>query len=141
VGALIRLADPARHPLVAGVGLAAVTALVLWLLPRTLSVDVAGLLLMVIAGAYIGTAAAADDGAGLLVEALAALAFLVMVLASRVVGVWLLAAGFVVHAGWDVLHHGRWSGTARTARWYPPFCIVYDLLVAVAVAWQGGLVG
>ncbi len=42
----------------------------------------------------------------------------------------MLGLGYAGHAGWDTLHHeGR--GFTEVRRWYPPWCAVIDLTVAV----------
>jgi len=42
----------------------------------------------------------------------------------------LLGAGWLAHVTWDALHH-RGRGPTRVRSWYPPFCIGYDVAVAV----------
>ena len=43
-----------------------------------------------------------------------------------------LAAGYIIHAAWDFLHHPR-GVTTRVARWFPPLCAAFDLVVAIAL--------
>lgn len=40
------------------------------------------------------------------------------------------AAGYLAHGVWDVAHHPR-AITTAVAGWYPPFCLVYDVLGGV----------
>jgi hypothetical protein len=42
----------------------------------------------------------------------------------------LLGLGFVAHAAWDWLHHDG-HGPTHVRTWYPPFCVVADLVIAV----------
>jgi hypothetical protein len=52
-----------------------------------------------------------------------------------------LAAGYVAHAAWDAVHHPRALSTT-VRRWYPPFCMVFDVAVAAFIlAWlpRGGV--
>jgi hypothetical protein len=43
-----------------------------------------------------------------------------------------LAAGYVLHGAWDLLHHPNVVPT-RVARWFPPLCAAFDFVVAVAL--------
>ena len=47
-----------------------------------------------------------------------------------------LATGLLLHGAWDVLHHPRHRivGTAGVPGWYVPFCAVYDIAAAIAIA-------
>jgi hypothetical protein len=40
-----------------------------------------------------------------------------------------VCVGFLAHGGWDWLHHGG-HGPARVRTWYPPFCVVVDVVTA-----------
>ena len=42
---------------------------------------------------------------------------------------WLLTAALVLHAGWDVAHHGG-RISRGVPRWYPSFCAAADLVLA-----------
>ena len=46
---------------------------------------------------------------------------------------WLLALGWAAHVAWDVLLHLHGAGADYTPRWYPWFCVSFDLVVAAAV--------
>lgn len=43
-----------------------------------------------------------------------------------------LAAGYVLHGAWDLLHHPNAVPT-RVAGWFPPLCAAFDFVVAVAL--------
>ena len=43
-----------------------------------------------------------------------------------------LAAGYVIHGGWDVLHHKHMIGTPIVA-WFPPICAIFDFIVGLFV--------
>ncbi len=43
-----------------------------------------------------------------------------------------LAAGYVLHGAWNLLHHPNAVPT-RVARWFPPMCAAFDFVVAVAL--------
>jgi hypothetical protein len=43
-----------------------------------------------------------------------------------------LAAGYVLHGVWDLVHHPRAVST-KVASWFPPLCAAFDIVVAVAL--------
>jgi hypothetical protein len=47
-----------------------------------------------------------------------------------------LAVGLVLHGVWDLLHHParKVAGTDGVPAWYVPFCAVYDISAAIAIA-------
>lgn len=53
----------------------------------------------------------------------------------------LLTAAYAAHAGWDLVHHPR-AVSMPVRNWYPPFCVVYDIVCAAFIlAWlrHGGV--
>ena len=44
----------------------------------------------------------------------------------------LLAAGYAAHGLWDLVHHPR-AVASPVKRWYPPFCVVFDLVAAAFI--------
>jgi hypothetical protein len=42
----------------------------------------------------------------------------------------LLGAGFLAHGGWDWLHHND-RGPTHVRAWYPPFCVVADVVIGL----------
>lgn len=122
------LRGPVLWGLVVGVAQAA-TPLVLWWLDTA---TVYALGLAVIAPVYIGLAVA--DGRGTVVAVESAVAgFFVIVAAAAVTGTpWLLVAGLVGHGLKDLWQHRR-QFVANT-RWWPPFCLVVDWVVAAIIA-------
>ena len=126
-----------KNPVLFGVVLALVTAGVVAPMPDEAALGVFGIVLGLAVGAYLGASASEPGvGAGVL-EAGVGLGFL----ALAVAGVWLhplfMAVAWVLHAGWDWLHHAR-KVPSRIVRWVPPFCAVYDLLVAAYMLWRWG---
>jgi hypothetical protein len=120
------------HPLLLALILAAATVVPALVLPQTLALDLLALLLAGIAGVYVGFAIADGRGRALALEAAVALAFL----AVAALGLWwsplALVVGYAAHGVWDVVHHPHRIDT-RLAPWYPPFCAVYDWLVAASI--------
>lgn len=118
-----------------GVGLGLAVAM---LTPLLLLSKLAGMQFLAVQVAFIGAVyfgfAVADGGVrALLIEFLVAGLFLFGAAAS----LWadspvVLAAAYAAHAGWDAVHHPR-AVTMPVRTWYPPFCVVYDLLCAAFV--------
>ena len=113
-------------------GLAVLTCLVGYSLSWYKALDFFAVLLVLIAGVYIGFAIEDGRRNKLAIEAVVALGFLVLVL----LGMWkwplLIPAGYFLHGVWDLLHHPVKLG-ARVKRWYPPACIAYDWLVGAFI--------
>ena len=103
------------------------------LLPRMLAFDMTALLLTIIAAVYVGFALA-DGRPAVMLQELSAAAFFVLLAA---LGLWvnpyLWVLGLVLHAVWDWLHHIEVVGT-RIPSYYPPVCVLVDLLLAVFLA-------
>jgi len=41
-----------------------------------------------------------------------------------------LAAGFILHGIWDMLHHPAAAIKTKVVKWFPPLCAVFDFVVA-----------
>jgi hypothetical protein len=89
------------------------------------------ILLAAIAWVYIGFAIADGRVSSIAVQVVAASAFL---LAAYYGALWnssqTLGAGFLAHGLWDYAHHHD-RGPTRVRIWYPPFCAVADVVLAV----------
>jgi hypothetical protein len=86
----------------------------------------------VIAAVYIGFAVADGRRTVLAVETSVAAMFLVIAAAAITGTPWLLVIGLAGHGLKDLWQH-RTHFVANT-RWWPPFCLVVDWLVAAIVA-------
>ncbi|WP_125778054.1 hypothetical protein [Antribacter gilvus] len=75
-----------------------------------------------------GRSMALLQAAGIVV--FAGIALLATAFAGQDTGAHLVAAGLVGHGVWDVLHH---RANAVVWRWYAESCVVYDVLLALAV--------
>jgi hypothetical protein len=42
----------------------------------------------------------------------------------------LLGADYLPHGAWDWLHHNN-HGPTHVRTWYPPFCVVIDVIIGV----------
>jgi hypothetical protein len=105
-----------------------------WLEPAT----VYALGLALIAAVYIGFAVADGRVKVIVVECVVATVFVLLAAAGVTGSAWLLVLGFLGHGLKDLWQHRTHfvSGT----RWWPPFCLVVDWIVAVALValiWTG----
>ena len=121
-----------RAPVVWGVvvGVAqAATPLAFWWL-GTATVYALGL--VAIAFVYIGFAVADGRPTVLAVETGVAAVFVVIAAAAITGSPWLLVVGLAGHGVKDLWQH-RTQFVANT-RWWPPFCLVVDFVVAAIIA-------
>ena len=95
-----------------------------WLDPAT----VYALSLTLIAAVYIGFAVADGRPAVIAVEAAIAAVFVIVAAAGVTGPIWLLVAGFAGHGLKDLWQHR--SHYVANTRWWPPFCLVVDWVVA-----------
>jgi len=111
-----------------GVGLAALAAVALTVLPAEKRIDLAAMLMMLIASIYIGFGIADGDPRHLLVEIAGAVVFGGVTMLGLWVSPYWLVAGLVLHGFYDLVHHPEAIQTP-IKDWYPPFCAVVDWLV------------
>jgi len=109
--------------------LQAATPLLIWWLDRA---TVYALGLVVIAGIYVGFAVADGRAKVIAVESGMAFAFVLVAAAAITGSPWLLVAGLAGHGLKDLWQH-RTHFVANT-RWWPPFCMVVDWVVAAIIA-------
>lgn len=107
------------------------------LLDHAQSVQLAGMVLAVIAGIYIGFALQRGSSGQILIELAGAGGFIAAALYGLWVFAWLIPVAYVLHGVWDYAHH-RQNGLVAVPRWYPPFCAVYDWIYAagLSVVWM-----
>src|SRR3954453_4479817 len=123
-----RISAPALWGIVVGVG-QALSPLAFWWLGNA---TVYALGLVLIAGIYIGFAVADGRPAGIAIECAVASGFVIVGAAGITGSPWLLVAGLAGHGLKDLWQH-RTQFVANT-RWWPPFCMVVDLVVATVIA-------
>jgi hypothetical protein len=121
-----------------GLGLAVVVLAPLLFLSKLAGMQFMAVQLGFIGAVYFGFAVADGGVTGLVVEFLVAGTFMFL----GAIALWadaplVLAAGYAAHAAWDFAHHPRDGGLPlRVRSWYPPFCVVYDLVAAAFIlAW------
>jgi hypothetical protein len=121
-----------RGPVIWGIvwgGIQAASPLVLWWLdPAT----VYALGLALIASVYIGFAVADGRWLVIAVESNVAAIFVIVAAAAITQSPWLLVVGFVGHGLKDLWQHR--SHFVANTRWWPPFCLVIDWVVAAIIA-------
>jgi hypothetical protein len=108
--------------------LQAATPLALWWLD---SATVYALGLAVIAAVYVGFAVADGRAKVIAVESGVAFAFVIVAAAAITGSPWLLVVGLAGHGFKDLWQH-RTHFVANT-RWWPPFCMVVDWVVAAII--------
>jgi hypothetical protein len=84
--------------------------------------------LTLIAAVYVGFAVADGRPRVIAVEAAVAAVFVVVAAAGVTGPVWLLVAGLAGHGFKDLWQHR--SHYVANTRWWPPFCLVVDWVVA-----------
>jgi hypothetical protein len=109
--------------------LQAATPLAFWWLD---SATVYALGLAVIASVYVGFAVADGRPTVIAVESSVTLAFVVVAAAAVTGSPWLLVAGLAGHGLKDLWQHR--SHFVANTRWWPPFCLVVDWVVAAIIA-------
>ncbi|MEU8018021.1 hypothetical protein AB0B74_18885 [Micromonospora parva] len=128
-----------RHPAVVALahrwptGLALLMTVDMWVDPSVLSPWT----MLVLPGGYllIGAVRGTLGGPGVLATQLAGLAgWVAVTLAAVVAGgrtaAWLVALGWLAHAGWDLAHH---RGGRVVPRGYTEFCMVLDVALAAVM--------
>jgi hypothetical protein len=121
-----------RGPLLAGVAVGVLQVLspfgFWWLTPAT----VYAVGLAFIAAVYVGFSVADGRPRVIVVECVVAGAFAVVAGAGVTGSAWILVAGFAGHAAKDFWQHR--TRYVDNTRWWPPFCAVVDVVVAVSIA-------
>lgn len=95
--------------------------------------QLAALLLVLSAGAYVGFAVANESRPGVGLDIALALGFFVAAAATMIrdprQALTILAAAFAAHAIVDIAHRPGWLPDGIAPRWYAIGCAVYDLFV------------
>jgi len=111
------------------------------LLPMDWSVAVASLTLVFIAGIYVGFAIVNGRDHAFMTEASIAISFAVLGLGGLFLSPWIIPIGLAGHAIWDFLHHRKSHMLSDVPKWYIPFCIGVDLILALILilSWSGSV--
>ena len=121
-----------RSAILRGGLLAGVTIAVGLALPTERAYELLAFLLALAAGVYVGFGIADASAGEVRLQWLVALLFICLAALGLWISPLLLAAGWMLHAGWDWLHHGRVLRT-RAPGGYPALCAVYDVIVGLFV--------
>jgi len=89
----------------------------------------AAVLLGALGGVYLGGALHAGAKRDIAITAAAAVLCIFLAVAGLLGPAWIIPAGFLLHGLWDWAHHATQHRTV--GRWWPPFCALYDALVAL----------
>ena len=114
-------------------GLAAGLAAVAFaaLLPDTVAYVYLGAQLAGVGWVYFGFGVADGRASAIAVQVLSASVFLTIgFLGAYHQSTLLLGIGFLAHGGWDWVHHND-HGPTHVRTWYPPFCVVVDVVIGV----------
>ena len=121
------LREPVLWGVVVGALQAASPVAFWWLEPAT----VYALGLALIAAVYIGFAVVDGRPPVIVVECVVAAVFVVLAAAGVTGSAWLLVVGFIGHGLKDLWQHR--SHYVANTRWWPPFCLVVDWVVAAVM--------
>ncbi len=106
----------------------AATPLAIWWLDTATTYAIG---LAVIAAIYVGFAVADGRARVIAVESGVAFAFVLVAMAAVTGSAWLLVVGLFGHGLKDLWQHR--TGFVRGTRWWPPFCMVVDFVVAAVI--------
>jgi|tagenome__1003787_1003787.scaffolds.fasta_scaffold20285322_2 hypothetical protein len=102
-------------------------------LPDNVAYLYLGAQLAAIGWVYFGFGVADGRLSAIGIEVLSASAFLTVgFLGAYHQSTVILGLGFLAHGAWDWLHHDG-HGPARIRTWYPPFCVVVDVVTAIPI--------
>lgn len=115
--------------ILAGVALALSSATIIGLGAMPYSYEIHALLLSSIGAIYIGFGLLDSFPKNTALEVIIAALFFCIAIAGYLVSPVITGVGFLMHGIWDFLHHSKIITTV-VPKWYPPFCAVYDWVLA-----------
>lgn len=123
-------------PFALGVILAGLAGFLLHWVPPRPSLDVYAVALAAIGAVYVGSALVKQRGQTIFLEALIAIACIILALTGLWVSPWALFGGYVLHGVWDFFHHPVHVGAEIPQNWYPPLCVGFDWAIAILIGIQ-----
>jgi hypothetical protein len=90
---------------------------------------------IVIASLYVLFAAIGESTHALVLESLAGAVFVAAAVWGFRSSLWLVAAALAAHGIFD-LGHGALISNPGVPRWWPEFCLTYDVMAAAYLAWR-----
>ncbi len=91
--------------------------------------------LIVVGSYYVLFAAMAASRRTLVAETVVAGIFLLFAVVGFKGNLWLLAVGLIGHGAFDFVHH-FFIDNPGVPRWWPGFCLAFDALFGVLMAWR-----
>ena len=85
--------------------------------------------LIVTASYYVLFAVMADSSRAVIAETIVMVLFVAVAVAGFRLKRWMIAAGFVAHAGFDLIHGGVVNNPGVPS-WWPAFCLSFDVVLA-----------
>ncbi len=114
------------------VGLIIPTLAAVVMLPKQMGLELLSLLLTFIAGVYGGFALLDARKREFAIELLGILVTFALAAAALWASPVYLAAGYIFHGLWDVLHHPKGIQTVIPCG-YAPFCLIFDIPVGLFI--------
>lgn len=90
--------------------------------------------MIVIASLYCLFAVMGGSTRALLAESVVGVGFIILAVVGFRRSLWLVAAALGMHGVFDLLH-GSFIANPGVPRWWPAFCLTYDVVAAVYLAW------
>jgi hypothetical protein len=91
--------------------------------------------LIVVGSYYVLFAAMAASRRTLVAEIVVSGIFLLLAVLGFKGNLWLLAVGLIGHGAFDFVHH-FFIDNPGVPRWWPGFCLAFDVLFGVLMAWR-----
>ena len=91
-------------------------------------------ILVVIASYYVLFAVMGGSTRALIVESIVMTVFLAVAVVGFKFNVWLVVAALAAHGVFDLVH-GRIVTNPGVPPWWPPFCLAYDVGIALVLVW------
>jgi hypothetical protein len=91
--------------------------------------------LIVVGSYYVLFAAMAASRRTLVAEIVVSGIFLLLAVLGFKGNLWLLAVGLIGHGAFDFVHH-FFIDNPGVPRWWPGFCLAFDALFGVLMAWR-----
>jgi nicotinamide riboside transporter PnuC len=113
----------------AGVALALSSAAIIWLGNMSYPYEIHAMLLSSIGAIYIGFGLLDSSPKNTALEVIIAALFFCIAITGYLVSPVITGVGFLMHGIWDFLHHPKLVTTV-VPKWYPPFCAIYDWVLA-----------
>ncbi len=120
-----------NRPILLGSGLSLASLPVHSMVSHAVSVQIAAMILVLVAGTYVGFAIQDGRAKPLVTEGLIALLFIGAAFTGLWATQWAVPAAYVLHGCWDVAHRNHVDTVMPT--WYIPFCAVFDWVFAVGL--------